>query len=330
MKHLQALRFAVYFAVACSAGWPVTAKADWTYKTRITIFPDASNKPHLPKKYATTGFVTTGATTVFFDAKTAYVKTPVPNLSDPVHPSSSISLFDGTNTYSTLSGIYSPPSKPIEPPAGRVELGDQVSGLASPPGKMLLGRFEVAGKSISSGSENGSKYKISEYPARGNATLRTKTMLAKDGKILSIAMYFVDRISTLIARYDVKAYDENGVASAVKITYFQGAGTPRRIDEFWLTRSTPPVPKTPSDVFQPGQLVWDVRLDPSGADQVHYDWEGIVPTMSELRFKRSPLVWMKGSGSLTKFIPVGLVFLLAGGTWLVMRRRTKVRAILLK
>lgn len=267
-------------------------------------------------------------TTVLFDAKTSYVKTPVPNLSDPAHPSSCIYLFDGTNTYRTLFGIYSPPSKPIQPPAGHIELGDHMNGLAAPPGKLLLGRFEVAGKTISSGSENGGDYTITEYPAGGFTPLRTKTMYAKDGKILSIVTYFAGGDpSKPVGLYDVKAYDENGVPTAVTVTYLQGAGgPPNRIDEFWLTRSTPPAPKTPSDVFQPGQLVFDLRIGSSRADQVAYNWAGIVPTMSELRFKRSPLAWVKGGGSLTKLIPVVLVFLLVGGTWYVVRRRARARS----
>jgi hypothetical protein len=281
----------------CLLGGYGVARADWTYKTRITLLPSST----------TTGFSVEGKTRVYFDARTSYVREPVPNLSDRKHAGRETELFDGVNTFFDRD------------PAGLIVPGNQVGGLASPAGKLMLGRYSPPGTIITSREETSGAYEIQEFNG-GNSAVRTKTTFSKDGRIQSIVMFFADASPNHpIAKYDVDACDRAGNPTTVSITYFEN-GKAIRIEEFWLSSSSSLTPNSPNDLFAIGKPIVDERLGSGRNDQVPYEWDGTLPSVGKLRLMHNPSL-MLTSGRTSKLLIVFGSLLAVWGMWIAVKRR---------
>ncbi len=298
MKPINYLSFVVVSALCLSP----LARADFIYKTRITLPPDSSsvaakvqsnldmfrrsgmsedminlNRVSLEKTFqkAALGSVTEGITTVCFDGKTTYVSTPSPNLSDPEHPGQSVSFFDGTNTYRPV-GLN---------PNGAVLPKNAVGGLSWAPDQLLLGRLEPQGKLVAYGTEGANHYKATEFGSSGNSTYLMKTIYSPSEKIIAVDVTpSFDLHGFPLTHYDVESYDSSGHPSDIKITYFDRATRKAtRIDEFWLTGTKSVPPRTVATIFKSGDLVIDERLGYAPNQQVSYLWTGSLPSLSDLK-----------------------------------------------
>ncbi len=311
------------------------ANADWTYKTRITLLPDPSVSvaskvkgalaiPHsiaskanirsLTKAFSVekAGFSIDGKTTVSFDAKGGFISQPVPNLSDVSHPGRRTELCDGVNIYTN------------DGQTGQVIPGNQLYGLTSPPGQILLGRFEPPSKTITSLDTTSRTFEIKEYSGAVR-TVRTKSSYSADGRVGSIALYFSDGTPIQpIAIYDVKSYDQKGNPTSILVTYFKSGGGPAyRREEYTLLTSTAAQEKYPSDVFSIGETIIDERLGTAPPDQVSYLWTGTLPSITTLRLRNKPLTLFTQNRPAARWM-LGVVGLMLGsGTWLMFRRRVK-------
>jgi len=311
---------------------PRVALGDWTYKTKITLLPDStlnvaskakktyaawrasgglSSMKSLTKAFATqkAGFSIDGKTTIFCDSRCTYTSEPIPNLSNPSHPSHTTQLFDGVNTF-TNNGQF-----------GNILPGDRVYGLASPAGKILLGRFEPSGKVITPRSVTSGAYEVKQFDEP--STVRTQTNYLANGWISSIALYFPNAGPTHpFAKYEVTSYDEKGNAKSMVVTFLSHARAYRK-EEYALIGYSESATKTPSDVFPLGETVVDERLGSAQQDQVSYDWNGKLPTIMELRLKNKPLTFFTANRAAARNSLIFAGILLAAITWAFARKRIR-------
>jgi hypothetical protein len=286
----------------CAIAAAVPATADFIYKTEITLLPGFSG--------VSRRVITKGETRVFYDANGYFLSMPVPNLSNPSHPTRVTKFFDGTNTYTNVFGARLD---------GSVVLGKEGSALTSPASMSLLGRHAQAGTIITPRATTSGAYEVEEY-RQGLAPVRTQTVYTKDGRIQDIALYFADKSpANPIATYHVSSFDKEGNPDFISITYFENGKT-CRIEEYTLARLSHGTAKSPLDIFISGQEVIDERLGTAPQDQVRYEWDGKVPGIDELKRMRDPVATFRSGASPTRFLSTAVVLSLVGA-WLVVRNR---------
>jgi len=229
------------FVLVGLIGMSCLANADYIYKTQITLMPESGadikakveerldmlrrtgqsedvierNRAGIEKvcEQEAAGLVTEGTTTISSYGDMSYVSMPVPNLSNPESPGQLVQLYDGVNTYE---------------PMGSNSAGSIYSGrstfLSSAPDKLLLWRRAEPTKMVGSGVAGSSHFKTSEVAINSDFSLLMKTMYSKDDRIESIDMLFPkDPTGCALTHYAVGAYDEHGIPTNIKITYFDRA-----------------------------------------------------------------------------------------------------------
>jgi len=324
------------FVLVGLIGMSCLANADYIYKTQITLMPESGvdikakveerldmlrrtgqsaevierNRAGIEKvcEQEAAGLVTEGTTTISSYGDMSYVSMPVPNLSNPGSPGQLVQLYDGVNTYE---------------PIGSNSVGSIYSGrstfLSSVPDKLLLWRRAEPTKLVGSGVAGSSHFKTSEVAINSDFSLLMKTMYSKNDRIESIDMLFPkDPTGCALTHYAVGAYDEHGIPTNIKITYFDRATSkPRRTDEYWLTDTNDEAPRTVADIFKSGDEVIDMRLGKDLDKQVPYTWEGSLPSLDELKTRLAE----KEAVSHPPVMPIALGGLAICGSIARKRRR---------